>query len=264
MAQLKMFIDILDNNYKNDKLEFYDIGIYNEDYPNNNKIKESYIQFMKSYINNYLTQYSNNSDDYNGLFYLDYSYYVYFGNEFKKFKKFKTNNDSNDSLLSNYDILDILFDSLLSDDDISNDDNNELNNNNELNDNNELNNNIISDDLYPLKINFNDLWYKKAKIYMLNNNLFYIKNSLNNETLEESLNYLISQIHALFDINNLIVKRINLPNIILQDTNPILTKFKIENSNLLEHIYSLYYNIPTIQNYMNDEDININKKRKII
>jgi hypothetical protein len=37
---------------------------------------------------------------------------------------------------------------------------------------------------------------------------------------------------------------------------------KIENYNLLEHMHSLYYNILTIQSYMNEEDININKKIK--
>lgn len=73
--------------------------------------------------------------------------------------------------------------------------------------------------------------------------------------------YLISPTHALFDINNLIIKRINLPNIILQDANPILLTFKTDHSKLLEYMHTLYYNIPTIQSYMN-EDINNNYKKK--
>ena len=236
MTQLEKFVEILDNNYENDKLVLYDIGIYNEDYRNNDIIKESYTQFMKNYINNYLTEYSNKSDEYNGLFYLDY---VYFGNEFNTFKKFKTNNDSESDI---YYLLNTFR-------------NDTLNSNN---------NNIISHDLYPLIINFNDLWYEKAKIYILNNNLFYIKNISTNLNLGESMYYLISPTHALFDINNLIIKRINLPNIILQDANPILLTFKTDHSKLLEYMHTLYYNIPTIQSYMN-EDINNNyKKRKII
>jgi len=254
MAQLEKFVEILDNNYKNDKLIFYDIGIYNEDYQYEHEIKETYIQFMKNYINNYLTEYSNKSDEYNGLFYLDYAY---FGNEFYTFKKFKTNDgydtdddDTDDNTDDDTDDGIYYLTNALREDTLktNNDDNND---------------NIISHDLYPLIINFNDLWYKKAKIYMLNNNLFYIKNISTNINLEESLYYLISPTHALFDIHNLIVKRINFPNIILQDTNPILLTFKTDNYKLLEYMHTLYYNIPTIQSYMN-EDINNNKKRKII
>ena len=263
MAQLKKFVDILDNNYKNDKLILYDIGIYNEDYQYDEEIKESYTQFMKKYINNYLTEYSNKSDEYNGLFYLDYAY---FGNEFYTFKKFKTNNikskeskeskeleeseESEESESEESDGIYYLTNALREDTLKTNDDNN--------------NDNIISHDLYPLIINFNDLWYRKAKIYMLNNNLFYIKNISTNVNLEESLYYLISPTHALFDIHNLIVKRINFPNIILQDTNPILLTFKTDNYKLLEYMHTLYYNIPTIQSYMNEDIKNNNKKRKII